>query len=433
MGLLDKLFGRTWRTFYDRANRYRDANEPGLALHEYREALKRLSSDAPDAASDRHTIEDAIRATRTTLCAQQLERARAFHQSGALDRARDACDSAEQHAQSPEQHAEIQSIRASLSLDLSDRARRQAEDHQTLSRADADVAMSPDDERFYILIAGLGDDVAAHYEGLDANFRQGFVALYDQEFNAAHRLLSAALERAPDDPLLQTELARALMGQNKPQDALSLLLRADASRPNTLYIKLRLVEAAWLLNDLPAAEAALQSAHDLDPNNDRVHVMIAEHCMRTRDYATGLEAVALLIARYPQDTSLIRLRGQIRQASGDLAGAVQDYEAVLKVRFRKNPDTGDLDIDPIAAAAAASIYIDGKQRLDRAIDLLHGLLSVTQGADSAQVYINIARAYELKDQPRLARETLQKALDLLPEHLQAARAALRQRLQSMRG
>jgi predicted Zn-dependent protease len=432
MGLLDKLLGRTWRTYFDRAERYRADNEPGLALHEYREALSRVSDSDPDAAANRQTIDQGVATVRRALCAQQLERADAFRRGGAYDRAHDACESARQHANSPEENSEIDSLLASLSLDLSDQARKQAEEHQTISRADADVAMSSEDERFYILIAGLGDDIASHYENLDANFRQGFVALYDQEFGAAHRLLAAAHERAPDDPLIQTELARALMGQSKPQEAADLLKRADAARPNTIYIKLRLIEASWLLNDLAAAEAALQAAHDLDPDNDRVHVMIAEHCMRTREYSTGIDAVNLLISRYPQDTSLIRLRGQIRQASGDLTSAVNDYEAVLKVRFRKNPDTGDLDIDPIAAAGAAGIYIDGKQRLDRAIDLLHGLLSITQGADSAQIYINIARAYELKNQPRLARETLQKALDLIPESMRDIRNDIRKRLQSIR-
>ena len=247
-------------------------------------------------------------------------------------------------------------------------------------------------------------------------------------------LLTAARARDPNDPFIQTELARAELGLENAKEAAELLRAAAAARPKTVYIKLRLIEALWTLNDLNGAEAVLQEANTLEPDNSRIHVMIAEHSMRTKNYKSGIDAVNLLISRHPEDWSLIRLRGQLYHAAGQLNAAVADFEAVLKVRMHKNPNTGDLETDPISAAGAAGIYIEGKQRLDRAIDLLHSLLSVTQTTqDTTHIYLNIARAYELKKQPHLARETLQKALDHIPESERKLRAEVRRRLQAIIG
>ena len=425
MGLLDKLLGRTWRTYRDRGQKLLEKEEPGLALHEFKEALRRFDGDP----SEKLEMEQKLISIRKTLRQQQLMRAEMFHKGAQFERARDAADSALRHATNEQEEQEVHDFMASLEQAASEAERKKDEARNQISNADADLGMV--DERFSVLLGALDNEQMEHYEKLGSAFREGFLAMNDGDFKGALQHFKKARQENDDDAYVLCEQGKALLGMGAHQEAAQVLLKSDTARNDSTYIKLQLVQALWVLNDFPRAEQALQEAHDIDPGNERVLISIAEHSLRAKEYASGIDAVNALLDRSPNDISLLRLLGQLHQGAGDLDKAVATYEGVLKLKWNLNKETGKLEFDPTSAFGAAMIYIEQERKLNRAIDLLHAMLSVTNGVDTVNVYLAIAKAYEIKKKPRLIRETLQKALEAIPEQAKAARGEILKRIQEV--
>lgn len=406
MGLFDKLLGRTWRKFQDKGDSLRDAGELGLALQEYRAAGSRFDGTDEEAAA----LEERIKGVRATLRKQHLERFEQLKGGEAVDRAHDALDSALSHSLTDAEKEEVEALRATISRGIKLKTPQRDDEDRLLP----DEASAPGQEAFIALLGGLPEKQADHYEALGEPFRSGWIALHQGEIETALSKLEEALEAHPDDAYVQTELGRAHLAAGKGERAFELIDKAHAQRSDDVYIKLQLAQAGWMLKKFDVAEAALQAAHDLDEDNDVVLLAIGQHGLLSGDYASGIDAMEYLMGKARQvPPAFMRILGQLYEASGNLDGAVESYEAVLKAHWRLDEETGRLDFDPIAALSLARIYVTQKRKLDRAIDLLHAMLSITRGASAASMWTGIARAWQHKGDKAQAHKALEKARELV--------------------
>ncbi|HXS75678.1 MAG TPA: tetratricopeptide repeat protein [Terracidiphilus sp.] len=152
--------------------------------------------------------------------------------------------------------------------------------------------------------AGNHDTAAAAYRrvlatnprSVDANSGLAHVLIGREQYPEAEKFVRAALQQEPDNPVLNAQLATVLAAQNKP-DALPLL----------------------------------QKLHTAHPENDAITSMLADVLAETGDNAGSDKLYTALLAKNPDDVSLLVAHGQnlVRQQQNSQALAAFDKAAKL--------------------------------------------------------------------------------------------------------
>ncbi len=130
----------------------------------------------------------------------------------------------------------------------------------------------------------------------------------------AYDQLSPGLAAAPQDPALNTALARLYQANHQPQQALAInqaLLQAD---PNNLDARAGALDAAIAATDWKTANALVQAGQTAQPNEPRIWMMSAE-----LDRAQGHNDAALADLRTAQT---LRQQQLIAQSGGGAAVAL---------------------------------------------------------------------------------------------------------------
>ncbi len=416
MGLLDKVLGRDWRTYFAKGEGWATEGEWGLALQEYRSALQRVKDDEA-----RAQVEAAIAKAQGVLFGEAREKAATLLAAGKGEVARQAIALAERHAVGEEALSEVEALKKQA------RALDEVEEMGVAPLLD-DAELPPGYDEWLILLGALEEEQAAHYESLGEAFRLGWMALHAGEVTEALAHLEAAAKTHADDGYVACEYGRALFAADKLSEAAEAMARADTLADDVIYIKLHRVEVLWALEDFATAEAVLQAAHDLDEEDRRVFRAIGEHALRSGDVDPGIEAVELMLEDAPNDIGLLRMAGALNQAKGNLEAALRYFEMVLKLRWQIDPETHELVFDPASALGAAQIYLAKERKLERAIDLFHAMLSVTRGEAAAMMHLGIAQAQRLKKRPDEERKSLEAALELMEASEEEKKAEIRARL-----
>lgn len=410
MGFFGKLLGRTWQKYQSRGDEHRTSGELGLALQEYRTAVAKF--DGTD--EEKTALEERISEVRKSLRVMQMKRAENLIEAGQAERASNAVESAMSHCETDDERTEVRKLARRLD-DLEAEATRD-EVAEAFEHAESTSAEMSERDEFNVLLGALDHAQARHYEELGSAFRKGWLSLQRGEFEQARDKFGSVLEEHPEDPWVHAELGRAHLALDDNERANELLAKADElADEQDIYIKLHRAQVLWAVEDFETAEEVLQVAHDLDQDDARVFRAIGEHALRSGDYEPGIQAVEIMLEDAATDVGLLRMLAQLHHAKGDQEQALEFYEQVQKLRWSIDQDSRELVFDPQSALAAAQIYLEQERKQDRAIDLLHAMLSVTTGESAAAVHSMMAEAYRQKGKEADARDALDKALRLLPE------------------
>ncbi len=172
--------------------------------------------------------------------------------------------------------------------------------------------------------------------------------------------LTAVLEPAVSQPRaaagLQWLYAKALLEQNRTVEAVPLLERAAARRPDHLALRTRLAQAYWLVGRLADASALASEIAEQDPGRVQAYWVLAEvHAARreylraAEAYAKAVELLAGLPGASPEQRDVLRRRWALaRLESGDAAGAL---EVLGEIEVRE-PDAETAGLFARAAVAA---------------------------------------------------------------------------------
>jgi tetratricopeptide (TPR) repeat protein len=175
----------------------------------------------------------------------------------------------------------------------------------------------------------LPRDVYAHY--LD-----GKLAGYKGDWDAAADALTIAAARAPDQPMVAVELARAQMKAKRTAAAVVTLADARARWPS--HPQVWLVSGDLLAaSDPPEAIRAYLRAIKLSPDDERAYLGLA----KLQSDEAGETTLRILIAHVPASVDG-RYRLAVRLAMrGDLASSAKELRAVLE----RDPDHIDARLD----------------------------------------------------------------------------------------
>jgi tetratricopeptide (TPR) repeat protein len=180
-------------------------------------------------------------------------------------------------------------------------------------------------------------------------------AALGQAYEAARRLdraldeYRAARRLAPGDVAHDLRLAALLSRLGWRREALDVLRGALVRAPNHAGVRIALAMIEFQSSDLRAAEAHLQRARALEPENAAVPGLLADVYATAGRFAEGQTAVEEALRLRPDDPDLLALRAELAQAGAGRGSAGRHDRSSRPV------DTGDLARAEQAARAALAL------------------------------------------------------------------------------
>jgi putative PEP-CTERM system TPR-repeat lipoprotein len=140
-------------------------------------------------------------------------------------------------------------------------------------------------------------------------------------------IMLEAHRHAANTPAVMLLLGRAQLASGKAADARATLERLTATAPGAPLAHLNLAMAQQAANDPAAARGSLQRTLELQPDNHFARAALGQIEVRTGRYDEALAIAERLATDLPAAPAAEVLRGDVRQAQGDLPAAVAAYRA----------------------------------------------------------------------------------------------------------
>lgn len=307
---------------------------------------------------------------------------------------------------------------------------------------------------------------------LDARLNRGRLYLAARQFNDAAQDANAVLQKDPKNAAANELLGAALIGQQKPEQALEAFSKQVELSPTDAnpYLNLALVET--MLHRFPDAEEHLKKAVATDPKALRAYIDLANF-YRMQNKASAAEEVLQAGIRNIPDGSLLyldlanlqantgnpaggeavldKLRNQLPK-SPEVAIAIGDHylrqkntdKALAEYRRGLTVNPGNVQIEfrmldvylstnQMEQAAKLDSELMRKAPKDSSVNVLHGRLLLAQGKkdeavivlqnavknspESALAHYQLAMAYWQKENLGQANSELHEALKASPSDL----------------
>jgi tetratricopeptide (TPR) repeat protein len=164
--------------------------------------------------------------------------------------------------------------------------------------------------------------------------RRGQIEASDERWSHAAEEFRKALKRAPDEPIVKRELARALFKNQNYAEAEELLKRLVKEDPADIQSLQILAEIANERKDKDASLTYLQHILKHQPQDFSARLLLAKVELASGDASQAVAQAEALAAEWPEDLNVQYVLAQSLRA----AGRIEDAERVLAVygKLEKN-------------------------------------------------------------------------------------------------
>lgn len=178
---------------------------------------------------------------------------------------------------------------------------------------------------------GLLDGLIARYPR-NLGARKLLASIYIDEGDSARTLTTVepVLRVRPDDPQALLLMGRAHLVSKRYLRATHYLERAAEAMQGNAQVQAALGYSLLGGGQADAGIASLEKAFAANPRDGAVGMVLTSLYMRRGDADKARTVAQALVAQRPDDLSALNLLGAIRAADGDIAGARQAYEEVLR-------------------------------------------------------------------------------------------------------
>jgi len=303
----------------------------GAAKLEYERAHRKLEAATVQDQDTLLRLEEKISATREALAGEHHRNASDLAAIGDFKEALDLVELAlaltgdgalrETLAQ---QHREIETI-------------GNAERRQTLSAPEdvrdpeeENVGVQSPDEAFRALCGTLPDPVRQAYLGYGADFKTGYLALNNGDFETAADYLARALEtRNAADSYIPLELATACLQLNRLEQARQLLETLLHHHPDTLPAYQILCEIYWEQGAFDRADALLASIPGDLATSLAVFVLKGETLFQAGHFDVAKTFYRDFLATYGWDESIAGALARTHEALNEMDHARRMYQEIM--------------------------------------------------------------------------------------------------------
>jgi putative PEP-CTERM system TPR-repeat lipoprotein len=182
----------------------------------------------------------------------------------------------------------------------------------------------------------LKNAIKSDPDNVEARMMLGGIYLAGGAGQAAEKEFRAAIRRGVEDPAATVRLGRALLLQNKFDEALQEVPtnQEDAKLRAEAFIVRGLAQLG--LGQVDEAESSLRKAEELDPASAGIQVALTQLFLRRDDRAGAEVAIDRALALDPELVEAMVVKGELRRLEKDLPGAIEHFDRALA----KQPDNG---------------------------------------------------------------------------------------------
>ena len=155
----------------------------------------------------------------------------------------------------------------------------------------------------------------------------------------ARQLLAEALRMQPKSFDVLFDSGRFAAEENRWQDSVELLKRADAVKPDDPAVLLKLAVEYMQVGELEGARLASKRLYDLEPDNPDAQYVYGRILQETQRFQEFLDPMARkMVAERPNDPHALFLLGMVDYDEGNEAESRQEFTRSLQID-PKNNDT----------------------------------------------------------------------------------------------
>jgi tetratricopeptide (TPR) repeat protein len=267
----------------------------------------------------------------------------------------------------------------------------QHEDWQVEAAADEDLSA---DEQFDALCGTLPDAVRHAYRGYGYEFKMGYVALNNGEFEtAAHHLRLALDAQTAADTYIPLELATACLHLNRLEQARELLEELLGYHPDALPAYQILCEVYWELEAFDRAENLLASIPPELATSRAVFLLKGETLFQADRFEAAKRFYLDFLDAYSWDETIARALAQTHEALGDMDAARQRYHEIMG----HCSGCGN-QVDPLVKEKLADLSFAAGIHDTTVLELYLGLAQELP-MNAAAYYAKVSRIYHTQGNP----------------------------------
>ena len=413
MSFLKTLFGRDWRRFKKKGDAFIEAQEWGRARGALLEATRLFDGDENEASA----IKGQLNIANSALLTMHKEAALRFMKQGMPENAIEHFTTALDFV--TDDHQEREELLKQINGAQRTMAPRELEALVGPESAEQDRAPEEapfnEEENFHALLNTLNQDQADVYLTLGDDFRRAYLAMMEGDLDTADKWLSQVHAQHPDNAYLQYEMGRLRMGQERYEEAEELLSSACKKAPDMIPVRHARVETLWGLEQYDQAERVVEEAFEIDDELLENFVIAGETCLRSSEYANGVEIIEAGVQLHDKSVILHRLLGKLQSALQNTTSAIEAFETALALRWNYNYETGKLNFDMESAFLAANLYLSSGTNLPRCEELFRSMLATGDDANTIAYLIGLGQTMALQGEKSEAKNFLIDAAAMAPE------------------
>jgi len=399
MGFLNIFSGKDPEAFEQKGDILFEKGEYGTAKLEYEAAFSKLEKKFPQRDDLKSRLQQKIIRTKNTLalfhrkCGNELLESGNYHD--AEEKFRLAIELAEDPELQVELEERIQEIERQLAADV--------EDHPDFEFQGEDTE-EPDyqerlDEYFAALISSLPGEIMELYQNYGSDFKAGYVALNQGDFEYAKTKLSAAIKEnpPPHNSYISLELAKAHFNLKQGEEARSFLNGFLKDHPDSLEGYQLLCEIYWEMGEFDQAQELLSSSPEELRDSLPVQLLRGETLSRAQRYEEAESFYLNHLETFGWDENVARMLAVIYETMGKKERALELFGDIMEecrgCGFR---------IDPFVKRRYADLHFEAGQYSTRVLELYLALVH-EDPMNRLNYYRKISHIYSVQGNEREAR------------------------------
>lgn len=259
-------------------------------------------------------------------------------------------------------------------------------------------------------------DAIARFESARADFQEFaryHLALADLHYKrgdreAAKQEIHEAIEVEPQATTSYLALGQLLERDNDLSGAEAAYAEAARLSPEVSAARIALADFYLRRDRIDSARKILDAITEDDPTALPAWRRLAAIALAQQDFDSARKAAATILNRLPSDLAASLLRGQIEEAAGHPAAAVEILEEVVA----QHTDEGAAHFELAKAYLGAGDVAKARASLDRAMSL---------SPDASGPHLVLAETYLRTNEPALAVGALDPVLNVDPVRREALR------------
>jgi predicted Zn-dependent protease len=303
----------------------------GPARLEYEGALRKLESAADRDHAGLQRLADKLAAVGDALAREHQDNATQLADIGDIEEALELVDLAlELGGDAALRESLVEQKQALEAVRTVAPAVNRSDWHDGWREKAAAGAQPSLDEQFDTLCGTLPDAVRYAYRGYGYDFKTGYVALNNGEFETAARHLHLALEaQTATDTYIPLELATAYLHLNRPAQARELLEELLRHHPDALPAYQILCEVYWEQEAFDRAEALLASISPELATSRAVFVLQGETLFQAGRFEAAKSFYIDVLDAFGWDETIARALARTHEALDEMDAARQMYQEIM--------------------------------------------------------------------------------------------------------